>query len=224
MLTFLLHTSNLLQFHAVFKHIEDSLRKPSTTPWNSTVAYKCNSTCGSSSHHIHTCSIPKAAPYLQDTPFPPLSLFQHRSTRQQEHRWGRSELAPVTTAALSRTDSTGSSNSAHTLLPSEPAPLPRAQHSMAMGWGQLTGEYLWVPPDFAFILPIEKVLAAHPFSHHKLQGGFASGAGQAAQEFQQWLQLWVNQVSKHHDQGLQERRKAMLALHNLTAGNVLSNI
>lgn len=59
-------------------------------------------------------------------------------------------------------------------------------------------------PDFAFILPIEQVLPAHPFGHDKLQGRLAGWAGETTEELQEWFQLWVNQVSEHHNQGLQQ--------------------
>lgn len=63
-----------------------------------------------------------------------------------------------------------------------------------------------IPPDFALVLPVEQVLPAHPFGHDELQGGFAGRSGETAQELEERFQLGVNQVSKHHNQGLEEEK------------------
>lgn len=97
----------------------------------------------------------------------------------------------------------------------EPAP-PSLTHSMFNCKGMISQLRLRhgcslqsILPDFAFILPIEQVLSAHPFSHHKLQGRLACWSGETAQELEEWFQLWVNQMSKHHNQGLPGKKGNM---------------
>lgn len=77
----------------------------------------------------------------------------------------------------------------------EPAP-PSLTHSMFNCKGMISQLRLRhvcslqsILPDFAFILPIEQVLSAHPFSHHKLQGRLACWSGETAQELEEWFQL-----------------------------------
>lgn len=51
------------------------------------------------------------------------------------------------------------------------------------------------------------MLSARPFSHYKLQGGFASRSREAAQELQEGFQLSVHQMGEHHDQRLGGNKK-----------------
>lgn len=67
-----------------------------------------------------------------------------------------------------------------------------------------------VLPDFAFILSIEQMLSACPLCHHKFQGRFASGSWEATKELQERFQLSVYQMSKHHDQRLEEQAGYLL--------------
>ena len=54
-------------------------------------------------------------------------------------------------------------------------------------------------PDFALVLAVEQVLAAHPLSHDKLQRRLPCWTREAAQKLQQRTQLGVDQVGKHQD-------------------------
>ena len=58
-------------------------------------------------------------------------------------------------------------------------------------------------PDFALVLAVEQVLAAHPLSHDKLQRRLPCWTREAAQKLQQRIQLGVGQVGKHHDRRLE---------------------
>lgn len=82
-----------------------------------------------------------------------------------------------------------------------PFPSPREHHCSGMITKLMSvhGSLQNALPDFAFVLPVEQVLPAHPFGHHELQGRLAGRSGETAQELQERFQLGVNQVSKHHN-------------------------
>lgn len=101
---------------------------------------KGNHTCGNYSHPIHRSSISKALLCLQETPPSPLGTpvpaQKHQAARGALR--GRSEIAPITTALLSQTDSAGKNEFCPTLAHTNPSlnqlPFPsHPVHLSAMG-------------------------------------------------------------------------------------------
>lgn len=173
------------------------------------MVYKGDFMAWNYSHPIHTSSTLKAVLCLQQ---PPPSRWDHAVPVQKheaarEALRGRAGIAPVTTALLSQTDRAQKnlllSYACTWIRACSSSPFPRLQSINCSGMiTKLTsahGSLQNALPDFAFVLPVEQVLPAHPFGHHKLQGRLAGRSGETAQELQEWFQLGVNQVSKHHN-------------------------
>lgn len=90
--------------------------------------------------------------------------------------------------------------------------------SFTVGQSKIVAVFL---PDLPLVLPVEKVLPAHPLGHDELQGRFPCRSRQAAQKLQQRFQLRVNQVGKHHDQRLEREEKQEVVQISASSGTQL---